>query len=119
MLTTWTKWPRTYAALVATYFRSETFATPGEYPANGNYMLAGLGRFADVWNANHAHRNVPQTALDAAAAHEIYYLANRSRKFNRPAAGLSACLTNLALERPERILERANRSAPKPAAAAS
>lgn len=102
----WAAWPETFKALTETYFDSRTFGNPGEVPANGNYMLAGLQRYDTTWQDNHGHHGVQRATLDRAAAHEVRYLWNRSRRFTRPAAALSACINNIALERPERILER-------------
>lgn len=106
----WGMWPRTHRALTETYFHRTLFGAPGEVPANGNYMLAGLLKFKTTWNALHGHREVDQDALDKAAAHEVMYLWNRNYKPARTAAALSACLNNLAIQRPERILERATRA---------
>ena len=117
----WQLWPRTFAAFSATYFRYAEFGSPGDPMRNAQYLLQGMLRYRSTWDAEHGHRNVPQTALDAAAAHEIYYQWNRSYKPQRPAAALSACLVQLAIQRPERILERAPRSkqeAGRPLAAA-
>lgn len=106
---TWSQWPETFKALAETYFTARTFGSPGEIPANGNYLLAGLQRYSDVVRASHAHHGFSQATLDGCAAHEVFYLWNRGRKFIRPAAGISACICNIALERPERMLERQTR----------
>lgn len=102
---TWQAWPRTFRALVETYFDERVFGVHPEQPANGNYMLAGLGRFVERWHALHGHHVLHADALDTAAAREIRYQKNRGRDFRRRAAALSACLESLAIERPERILD--------------
>ena len=105
----WDRWRETYQALRETYFTEATFGHLGEVPANGNYMLAGLLRYEQRWNALHGHRGVSQSTLDSSAAHEIRFLFNRSYRPTRVAAALSACIGNLVTERPERILERHDR----------
>lgn len=109
----WQKWPRTFEACIQTYFKAEKFGRTGEVPADGNYMLAGLLRMWQTWQSLHGHHQVHDSHLDAAAAHEILYQHNRKRSFNRPAAALSACLTALVVERPERILDRHHRAMAK------
>lgn len=100
------RWSATYRACISTYFAAEKFAKPGEVPADGLYILAGLQRYFEIWNRNHGHRGVDISTLDAAAAHEIYYQYNHGRKFRRAAAALSACVANVAIDRPEFIIER-------------
>ena len=102
----WDFWPATYRACISTYFRAEKFGRPGEVPADGAYMLAGLQRYWETWQANHSHRETPSSVLDAAAAHEIYFQHTRGRQFRRSAAALSACLVSMAIERPDRVLDR-------------
>lgn len=106
----WSAWPETHQACMETYFSRTLFGHPGEVPANGNYMLAGLLRYATTWHALHGHRQVSQGTLDRCAAHEVRYLWNRNYKPGRVAAALSACLGNLVTQRPERIIERHERS---------
>jgi hypothetical protein len=107
--TTWQQWPETFKALKETYFPGASFGLPGEMPANGNYLLAGLKRYADFVRTEHGHHGFSQGVMDRTAAHEVFYVYNRGRKFNRPAAGLSACICNIAIERPERLMERHTR----------
>lgn len=100
----WMHWRSTYAALADTYYR-EKFSH-----ADQGYALEGLLQFELVWQREHGHKMVDQRWLDEACAHEVRYHAQRGRQFRKPVAALSTCWRALAIERPERITDRATRA---------
>lgn len=102
------KWPATWGALVETYYTDAGWCTTTDAGTNEcGYLLASLNRYESLWRDRHGHRDVPQGTLDRAAANEVRYQASRGRVFRRTAAGLSACICALPMERPERIYARA------------
>lgn len=96
----WRLWPATHRALCETYYLTS-------FPeADQQYMLAGLQQYHTAFESDYSEQLVDLAHLDAAAAHEIRYQALRGRVFRRACAALSTCILNVALERPERILDR-------------
>lgn len=96
----WNAWPATFKELSLSYYRR------GFPPADQQYALAGLARYAQLWNDQHGHKEIPPMILDEAAAAEVRYHHYRGREFRRPCAALSACWTAIICDRPERIFTR-------------
>jgi hypothetical protein len=74
----------------------------GHNPAG--YMLWALQRFADIAADRYAQHQFTPAELDLAASQEITYLWLHDRRWAQTPAALAACLRNLVLERPERLL---------------
>lgn len=96
----WNAWPATLKELTLSYYNT------GFPAADAGYALAGLARYAELWQEQHGHRGIPQCILDEAAAAEVRYHHYRGREFRRPCAALSACWTAIICDRPERIFQR-------------
>lgn len=69
-------------------------------------MMGAVLAFEEAVNALHAAKGANRAAVDAAAAHELYFHHRRKTIFRNAPAALWACLQRLAIERPERILDR-------------
>jgi transcription initiation factor TFIID subunit TAF12 len=58
----------------------------------------------------HAQRQYASNELDQAAANEVLWQWGKKRQFRRTAAALWTCWFNLAIERPEKLDEAAQRA---------
>lgn len=96
----WGHWDRTLRTLLSTYY------VDGMTQHDEHYALAALTRFATSWHELHEQRATPQSALDHAAAEEIYFHWYRARQFRRPIAALAVCWIGLISERPERVINQ-------------
>ncbi len=98
------RFPELWFALDTTYYRGAPWtmtATDGSNEAG--YLLQGAQRAQAKFIQIHGHRPHTWDSIDRAFANEVRYQFNRGTVFQRPAAGLSACLTNLAIERREKF----------------
>lgn len=100
----WARWRATYAALSDTYY-ADSFSQ-----ADQAYALEGLLQYEATWQREHGHKCIEQRWLDEAAAHEVRYHATRGRIFRRACAALSTCWRAIAVERPERVIDRSDRA---------
>lgn len=99
-------WPQATEAMKRTYLGAITWTALDGHAGNlVGYWLWALTNFETRVHDLYPDEQYPRTALDLAAAHEVYYHWARRTKFKRPMAALAKCLTNLAAERPERLAE--------------
>lgn len=99
-----TEWPRTFAALISSYYPEASWGTTS--PAGQNdcgYAIQGLANYERAAMALHGHKDLSHHALDMAAAKEVSYHWAKGTRFRRPCAALSACWLKLVTERPERL----------------
>lgn len=97
-------WRRTCSTLEKTYFPDPAWAITDHDGHNAaGYMLWALARFTEIVNLHYAHREYTDDELDLAASREIGYLHYHGRTFRCTPPALAKCLTNMALERPEKL----------------
>jgi hypothetical protein len=97
-------WRRTCTTLEKTYFPDPAWAITDHAGHNAaGYMLWALQRFRESVNLHYAHREYTDDELDLAASREIGYLHYHGRVFRCTPPALAKCLTNMALERPEKL----------------
>ena len=100
------QWPRTAQQLEATYYPGEDWALSDSQGHNhAGYMLWALQRMATICNDRHAHKQFTTAELDLAASREVYYQWIHDRRFSHTDAALARCLSNIVIERPEKLLE--------------
>ena len=103
------QWPRTAKQLHATYFTAEDWAITDRVGHNAaGYMLWALSRIEAKIQTEFAHRNYDRDEIDLAASREVYYQWTHARQFRNASCALSTCLMNLAIERPEKLMEARN-----------